>query len=60
MWRPTSPGDNVGLRLVAVAPDGALQMGARFEAPNLYDQIVQLGPDGTGYVLEYLDACDRR
>ncbi|OGO58253.1 MAG: hypothetical protein A2Z32_00395 [Chloroflexi bacterium RBG_16_69_14] len=43
------------LRLVAVAPDGTLRTGMRFETPDLnkQDWRPQLGPDGTGYLLAF-------
>jgi hypothetical protein len=49
------PGDPVALRLVAVAPDGTLRTGPRFETPDSSQQDwhPQLGPDGTGYLLAF-------
>ena len=49
------PGDPVALRLVAVAPDGTLRTGPRFETPDSSQQDwhPQLGPNGTGYLLAF-------
>lgn len=51
----SDPNDNVGLRLVAVAPDGTTRTGTRYErpAPCCQDSRAQLGPGGTGYLLAF-------
>lgn len=49
------PGDLVGLWLVAVAADGTIRSGTRYErpAPCCQDSRPQLAPDGTGYLLAF-------
>jgi hypothetical protein len=53
------PGDPGDLRLIAVAPDGALRTGSRRDTPHssVQDWNPQLGPDGTGYLLAYPNAA---
>lgn len=44
-----------GIRLLAVAPDGAIRTGTSVTTPDTNQQEwrAQLGPDGTGYVLAF-------
>jgi hypothetical protein len=42
------------IRLVAAAADGKLEIGAPWDMPSASEERVQLGPDGTGYVLAYV------
>lgn len=48
-----SIGDEDATRLVTVGPDGAVERGAPWEMPDVVEESVQVGPDGTGYVLGY-------
>jgi hypothetical protein len=44
--------------LMTVAADGTLQVGRRYDAPDAQNSgSMQLGPDGTGYQVAYMDSA---